>query len=224
MKNIKDIYFAAWQKTKELKSLIVFLIITNIVFLVFGQWMIAQGVPGVVEFKKEVLKQLSEMDFLKPLAGPLAPYLSLKIAYTFLFNLSFGAFLETTVPGIIFFLPYLITVFRAWSVGVIFYGTMPTTPHVAVFYGTFILEFGAYVFSAAAGMNIGLALLNPAWKGKETRIEAFKAAITDMKLLFVVVATLLFLGAIWEMGWLHFFGMDAEKFIPLKTSDKVIQL
>ena len=213
MKNIKDIYRAAWQKTKELKTLITFLIITNIVFLLFGQWMIATGIPGAVEFKKEFLKQLPEMGYLKPLAGPLAPYLPLKIAYTFLFNLSVGAFLSTTIPGIIFFLPYIIAVFRAWVIGVIFYGTTPTPMHLAIFYGTFILEFGGYVFSSAAGMNIGLSILNPAWKGKETRGEAFKAAVYDAKLLFVIAATLLFLGAIWEMSWLHFFGLHAEKFI-----------
>ncbi|MBI3398472.1 MAG: hypothetical protein HY026_04485 [Deltaproteobacteria bacterium] len=207
---IKDTYLKAWQKTKELKTLIVFLIITNIVFLFFGQWMVANGIPGAVELKKEILKELPEMDYLKPLTGPLAPYLSLKIAYTFFFNLIFGAFLSTTIPGIIFFLPYLITVFRAWIVGVIFYGTMPTNLHAVVFYGTFILEFGGYVFSSAAGINIGLSLLNPAWKGKETRLEALKAAIEDTKLLFVLAATLLLLGAIWEMGWLHFFGVHPD--------------
>jgi uncharacterized membrane protein SpoIIM required for sporulation len=218
MARIKEIYFQSWQKTKELKSLITFLIITNIVFLLFGQWMIATDVSGAVEFKKEFLKQLPEMGYLKPLSGPLAPYLSLKIAYTFLFNLIFGALLSTTVPGILFFLPYIITVFRAWVIGVIFYGTMSTPMHYAIFYGTFILEFGGYVFSSAAGINIGLALLNPAWKGKETRLEAFKAAVKDASLLFVIMATLLFLGAVWEMSWLHFFGLHVEKFIPLESS------
>lgn len=218
MATIKEIYHSAWQKTKELKSLITFLIITNIVFLLFGQWMIAQGVPAVVEFKKEVLKQLPDMGYLKHLSGPLAPYLPLKIAYTFLFRLTVGAFLSTTIPGIIFFLPYLITVFRAWIIGVIFYGTTPTTLRFVIFYGTFILEFGGYLFSSAAGMNIGLSILNPAWKGKETRSEAFKAAVADMKLLFVIAATLLFLGAVWEMGWLHFFGMHAEKLIQSNIS------
>lgn len=151
------------------------------------------------------------MGYLKPLTGPLAPYLSLKILYTFGFNLIVGAFLSTTLPGIIFFLPYLITVFRAWIVGVLFYGTMPTSLHMALFYGTFILEFGGYVFSSAAGINIGLSLLNPAWKAKETRIEAVKTAIEDAKLLFVFVATFLFLGAVWEMTWLHFFGVPLIK-------------
>lgn len=223
MTALKNLYLQAWQKTKELKSLIIFLIITNIVFLFFGQWMIAQGIPGVVEFKKEALKQLADVGYLKPLTGPLTPYLPLKIAYTFLFNLIFGAFLETTAPGIVFFVPYLITVFRAWVVGVIFYGTTPTLLHLLVFYGTFILEFGGYVFSSAAGINIGLSILNPAWKGKETRAEALKTAMTDMKLLFVMAATLLFLGAVWEMGWLHLFGVYAEKLIPIE-SDKAIQL
>ncbi|MBI5047732.1 MAG: stage II sporulation protein M [Deltaproteobacteria bacterium] len=218
MAKIKDVYAKAWQKTKELKTLITFLIITNIVFLFFGQWMIATGVSGAVEFKKEFLKQLPEMGYLKPLSGPLAPYLSLKIAYTFLFNLIFGALLSTTAPGIIFFLPYIITVFRAWVIGVIFYGTTSTPIHYAIFYGTFILEFGGYVFSSAAGINIGLSLLNPTWKGKETRLEAFKAAVKDASLLFVIMATLLFLGAVWEMSWLHFFGLHVEKFIPLESS------
>jgi len=105
MAKIKDVYVKAWEKTKELKTLTIFLIVTNIVFLFFGQWMIANGIPGVVELKKEFLKQLPEMGYLKPLSGPLAPYLSLKIAYTFLFNLIFGALLSTTAPGIIFLLP-----------------------------------------------------------------------------------------------------------------------
>ena len=211
MTTIKELYLKAWEKTKEMKTLITFLIITNIVFLIFGQWMIALGIPGVVELKKEILKELPEVGYLKPLTGPLAPYLLLKILYTFGFNLIVGAFLSTTLPGIIFFLPYLITVFRAWIVGVIFYGIMPTSLHMALFYGTFILEFGGYVFSAAAGINIGLSLLNPAWKAKETRIEAVKTAIEDTKLLFVFVATFLLLGAIWEMTWLHFFGVPLIK-------------
>lgn len=213
MEKVKNIYLAAWQKTKEFKTLINFLIITNIVFLLFGRWMIASDVPGAVEFKKEFLKKLPEMGYLKPLIGPLAPYLPLKIAYTFLFNLSVGAFLSTTMPGIVFFLPYIIAVFRAWVIGVIFYGATSTPLHFAMFYGTFILEFGGYVFSSAAGINIGLSLLNPAWKGKETRRDAFKASLSDAKLLFVIAATLLFLGAVWEMSWLHFLGMHAERLI-----------
>lgn len=213
MKNIKELYFAAWQKTKELKTIIIFLVITNIVFLFFGQWMVATEVPGAVEFKKEFMKQLPEAGYLKPLSGPLAPYLVLKIIYTFLFNLTMGAFLSTTVPGVVFFLPYLITVFRAWVVGVVFYGTTPTPLHLAIFYGTFILEFGGYVFSSAAGINIGLALLKPGWKGANTRLQAFKAALSDAKLLFVIAATLLFAGAVWEMGWLHFFGLSAKKIL-----------
>ena len=55
MKWVKEIYSKAWEKTKELKTLTIFLIVTNIVFLFFGQWMIANGIPGVVELKR-VLK------------------------------------------------------------------------------------------------------------------------------------------------------------------------
>ncbi|MFQ5585686.1 MAG: stage II sporulation protein M [Thermodesulfobacteriota bacterium] len=201
--DIKESYRRAFSLAGDYKNLLTFLALTNIVFFFFGQWMIAQEIPGVVEFRKEVMKNIPDLLYLKPLAGPLAPSLILKIIYTFIFNLSVGAFLTTTAPGVVFFLPYLVSVMRAWSIGVIFYGLIPHPLLAIAFYGTFILEFGAYVISAAAGIDIGLSLLLPSRKGKSTRSDAFRTAFKNTYALYLIVATLLLLGAVWEMAWLH---------------------
>jgi hypothetical protein len=218
IQNIKDSYKIALDIAKNYKNLIIFLALTNIVFFFFGQWMVAQELPGVIEFRKEVLKNLPELFYLKPITGPLAPYIILKIIYTFIFNLTVGAFLTTTAPGAIFFLPYIISVLRAWSIGVIFYGLLSNPIMVIAFYGTFILEFGAYILSAAAGIDIGLSILMPSRKGKIKRKDAFRAALNDSFSLYLLIATLLLLGAIWEMGWLHFASLQAAENLTLTNS------
>lgn len=218
MQNIKDSYVRALYIAKNYKNLIIFLALANIVFFFFGQWMVAQELPGVIEFRKEVLKNLPELLYIKPITGPLAPYVILKIIYTFIFNLTVGAFLTTTAPGAIFFLPYIISVLRAWSIGVIFYGLLSNPIMVIAFYGTFILEFGAYVLSAAVGIDIGLSILIPSRKKMTKRKDAFKVALVDAFYLYLLIATLLLLGAIWEMGWLHFAGLQATENLNLTNS------
>jgi len=214
MTEIKGAYRKAFSTMRIYRNLITFLLITNVVFFLFGQWMIAKGMPGVVEFRTEVMKNIPDLLYLKPLSGALAPSLILKIIYTFIFNLLVGAFLTTTLPGVVFFLPYVISVMRAWSIGVIFYGLTSHPLLEIAFYGTFILEFGAYVLSAAAGIDIGLALLNPARKGVESRREAFRISTRSAYSLYLLVATLLLVGAVWEMGWLHL----ASAYVPHELS------
>jgi len=208
--DIKQSYRQAFSLMGSYKNLITFLAVTNVIFFFFGQWMIAQEIPRVVEFRGEVLKNLPDLLYLKPLTGTLAPFLIMKIFYVFIFNLTVGALLTTTVPGVIFFFPYLICVMRAWSVGVIFYGLMPHPLLSVAFYGTFILEFSAYVLSAAAGIDIGLALLFPNRKGTTSRKYAFHGAVKNAYSLYLIIATLLLIGAIWEIGWLHL----ASTFLP----------
>ncbi len=209
MEKLKTIYKTAWQKAMEFQGLLLVLILLNLLFIILGQWMVMQDVPEILELRKEILKSIPLLPYLQPLLGPLAPYLLLKILYTFFFNLIFGAFLSTTIPGLIFFLPFFITIGRALYVGVIFYGITSSIIFKILFIGTFILEFGGYIFSTLAGINIGLSLAFPKqWKKKEKSIDAFKEAINDMKWFYVLAATLLLLGAIWEMGWMHYIGAE----------------
>ncbi|HBO85134.1 MAG: hypothetical protein A2073_04125 [Deltaproteobacteria bacterium GWC2_42_11] len=211
---IKTTYKTAWQKMMEFEWLLIILVICNLVFIIMGQWMVMNGVPEILELRKEMLKDIPSLPYLKPLLGSLAPYLSLKILYTFFFNLIFGAFLSTTITGIVFFLPFFITMGRALYVGILFYGITDSIILKILFAGTFLLEFGGYVFSTAAGINLGLSIAFPKqWKKKEKIGDALKEAINDIKWFYVIAAALLFFGAVWEMGWIHFMGIENfEKF------------
>jgi uncharacterized membrane protein SpoIIM required for sporulation len=191
---------------RRMKSLIIFFAIVHVVFLFFGQWMVAKGVPGVLYLREEQLKALEQFIYIKPLTGPLATSLILKIFYTTFFNLVFGALISTTVLGVVFFFPYIIAVWRGFIIGVLFYGLDPSPFKSAVFYGTFLLEFTAYSISSAAGMDLGLGLIWPHRKGKETRKEAVLASISDCKKLYLLVFLILALAAAWEIGWLHYLG------------------
>jgi len=203
---LKDILAGSMEAAKRRKNLIVFFISTHVILLFFGQWMVAQGYPGVLELREEQLKQIQELPYLKPLMGPLAENLPLKVLYTFSFNLIFGAFVSTTLTGLVFFFPYLVAVWRSFLVGILVAGMEYSPAMVAVFYGTFILEFGAYCISSAIGTDIGLALLFPERKGVSSRKEALGIAVRDGARLYVLVIIILFIAAIWEMSGLHYLG------------------
>ena len=126
------------------------------------------------------------------------------ILITFLLNLTTGAFLSTTVPGIIPLVGALgtmaITLFRGFIIGVTYPEILASSPAgFALGMGTLILELGAYVFSGAAGINIALAPILPRRYGVQSRWAAFKMAWKDAARIYVIVIILLALGAIWEM-------------------------
>jgi hypothetical protein len=191
---------------KRRKNLIMLLTLAHIVFFILGQWMVAQKIPGALFLRTELYKMIQDMPFLKPLTGILADSLFLKIIYTLFVNLIFGAFLSTTLTGIVFFLPYTITVWRSFVMGLLIYG-LPLTPlKLVIFYVTLILEFGGYSISSATGTDIGLSLLWPLRKGTTSRKQSFLIAFQDSMRLYLLVFILLLIGAIWEMGWLHYLG------------------
>ncbi|MBI1912971.1 MAG: stage II sporulation protein M [Deltaproteobacteria bacterium] len=204
--SLKGLLQDSVESAKKLKNLIIFFALAHTVLLIFGQWMVAQGYPGVLELRAEQLKEIQNLPYLKPLTGILADNLILKILYTFFFNLIFGAFLSTTATGAIFFLPYLIAVWRGFIIGILVYDMAVSPAMIAVFYGTFILEFGAYCLSSAVGMDLGLTLLWPGRKGTTSRKDALRIAAKDGAKLYVFVIIILFISAIWEISWLHYLG------------------
>lgn len=206
MMDLKALFESSMNAARRRRNLIVFFVLVHLVFLAFGQWMVARGYPSVLELRAEQLKAIQDLPYLKPLTGALADNLALKILYTFAFNLVFGAFLSTTVTGAIFFLPYLIAVWRSFIIGILIYGLDIDLRMAVIFYGTFILEFGAYCISSAAGTDIGLSLLAPARKGVETRAEALRIAAREGAKLYLFVIIILFMAAIWEITWLHYTG------------------
>jgi len=196
----------ALKATGTSRNLIIFFVLAHTVFLAFGQWAVYMGFPGALVLKEAFIKEIQGLPYLKPLTGVLADSLVLKILYTFAFNLIFGAFLSTTLTGAFFFLPYLIAVWRAFTIGILVSEMDINARTMIVFYGTFILEFGAYSLSSAVGTDIGLSLLWPGRKNKTTRKEAFFEAVRNGKRLYLFVLILLFISAIWEISWLQYLG------------------
>ncbi len=126
------------------------------------------------------------------------------ILVTFLVNLTTGAFLTTTLPGIVPLVGSLgtiaVTVVRGFVVGITYPEVLSSSPAgFALGLGTMILELGAYVFSGAAGINIALAPILPRRYGTQSRWMAFKMAWKDAAKIYLIVVILLALGAAWEM-------------------------
>lgn len=131
------------------------------------------------------------------------------VLITFLLNLTTGAFLTTTLPGIIPLLgalgPIVVTLTRGFVIGVTYPEILASSAAgFALGFGTMVLELGAYVFSGAAGINIALAPIMPRRYGVESRWAAFKMAWKDAAKIYVIVVILLALGAIWEMTGIFF--------------------
>ena len=132
------------------------------------------------------------------------------ILMTFTVNLTTGAFLTTTLPGVVPVVGILgivvVTLLRGFVIGVTYPAVLAAGPvPFAIGIGTMILELGAYVFSGAAGINIALAPVLPSRHGVQSRWLAFKMAWKDAARVFVIVVILLVLGAIWEMSGLFLF-------------------
>jgi hypothetical protein len=167
--------------------------------------MIYFQVPFAVGYSEAFTEELASSPIFAPLIRSFEEgNLAFAIAYTFLVNTVSGAFTSTTLPGMI---PLIgagilggITAIRGIIVGMIYYYAFTVSiGYMIVALGTAILELGAYVFSAAAGINISLAPIFPQRYAVENRWTAFKLAWKDAARLYVIVLILLALGAIWEM-------------------------
>ena len=131
------------------------------------------------------------------------------ILITFTVNLCLGAFLTTTLPGILPLLGAIgisfVGLLRGFVIGLTYPQVLGYSPLAFIVgVGTILLELGAYVFSSAAGVNISLAPIFPARYETESRMTAFKEAWKDAARIFVIVIILLGLGAIWEMVGIYF--------------------
>ncbi len=204
--NYREILDKTLKAAIERKRLIIFFLAAHAVFLALGILTMHRQMPGVLALRAELMKEIEGLFYIKPLTGPLATSLVLKITYTFGFNLIFGAFISTTLTGFVFFVPYAIAVWRSFIIGILFYGMDASPLQSIVFYGTAILEFGAYSISSALGTEIGLCLLFPSRKATDSRRIAIKRAFREGLWLYVLVAVLLLIGAIWEISWLHYLG------------------
>lgn len=170
-----------------------------------GYAAIAASYPFAIDFRSNLIRMVSrEAPFTTVTTILRSGNVLMAIVLTFLVNLSSGAFFSTTFLGVVPLLGSggisLITVYRGFSLGVVYHAVL--TQSLVVFVvgaGTLILELGGYVFSGAAGIALSLATIFPKRYGSESRWIAFKKTWHDVATLYIVVVVLLLVGAIWEM-------------------------
>jgi len=188
-----------------MKVLLVLVALLYIGSYLAGWYLISIKSPIAVEtsrgLQESVLTQQPFTSILRSLQGG---ELLKAILVTFLVNLTTGAFLTTTLPGIVPLVGSLgtiaVTVLRGFVVGITYPEVLSSSPAgFALGLGTMILELGAYVFSGAAGINIALAPIVPRRYGTQSRWMAFKMAWKDAARIYLIVVILLALGAAWEM-------------------------
>lgn len=167
------------------------------------------SLPFAIELRSNLLKTVaSQIPFTTITEVLRSGRLLLAIALTFLVNLSSGAFLSTTLLGVIPLLgamgTSLVAFYRGFTLGVVYYAVLGLSPAAfALGAGTLILELGAYVFSGAAGIGLSLSTVFPNRYGVGSRWAAFRKAWLDTAKLYVVVIVLLLAGAVWEMTGLY---------------------
>ena len=181
------------------------MVLLYVVSYLVGWCLITIRNPTAVRFAQTIVHSvLTEGPYTTVTAALKSGNLGQAILFTFLFNLASGAFLSTTLPGIIPLLGGVaiigITVLRGFVIGVTYPAVLASSyGALVVGLGTLMLELGAYVFSGAAGIHIALAPIFPGRLEVQSRWAALRAACRDAVRLYAIVVLLLALGAIWEM-------------------------
>ena len=194
---------------RKMKRLLFLVAGIYVVSFLAGYLMVHFQVPFAMELSKTLIESVSANPVFTPIIGSLmSGNLALAIAFTFLLNLSIGAFVYTTLIGVIPILggvgSVAVTGLRGFVIGLTYYYAFRVSiGYTVVALGTLILELGAYVFSAAAGINISLSAIFPRRYGVESRWTAFKKAWKDASRIYVIVVILLVLGAVWEMAGIY---------------------
>ena len=195
----------AVEAAKKMRILLVFVALLYITSYLAGWYLISIKSPIAVETAQSITASvLTATPFTTIIHSLQGGDLLQAVLITFLVNLISGAFLTTTLPGIIPLVGALgtivITLFRGFAIGVLYPEILASSAAgFALGFGTMVLELGAYVFSGAAGIHIALAPIMPRRYGVQSRWAAFKTAWKDAARVYVIVVILLALGAIWEM-------------------------
>jgi hypothetical protein len=195
----------AIQAAERMRILLLFVALLYVGSYLAGWYLISISSPVAVETAQAISGSvLTETPYTTIIQSLQRGELVQAVLITFLLNLASGAFLTTTLPGIIPLVGALgtitITLFRGFIIGVTYPEILASSAvGFALGLGTMILELGAYVFSGAAGIYITLSPVMPRRYGVQSRWTAFKIAWKDTARIYVIVVILLALGAIWEM-------------------------
>ena len=205
-----SLFREAFEAARRIKSIVIFTAVLYAVSFIAGCTLTSIGNSYASELEEEIQRYLLSQEIFAVILEYLRTgNLVAAILITFTVNLCLGAFLTTTLPGILPLLGAIgisfVGLLRGFVIGLTYPQVLGYSPLAFIVgIGTILLELGAYVFSSAAGVNISLAPIFPARYETESRMTAFKEAWKDAARIFVIVIILLGLGAIWEMVGIYF--------------------
>lgn len=184
---------------RKLKRLLLVMAIVHIVFFTIGYYTVPLGFYSTLE-REKLVGNIMVQEPLKSVGQAVVfGDISTAILLTFFTNLGIGAFLTTTLTGIFFPIPILVSTYRCWLIGLLYYGIFKNLQLTVVAVGTLIFELGGYVLSSAAGVNIGLSLLFPSRYKLINRFKAFNEAWKDAGRVYPLIFVLLAVSAVWEI-------------------------
>lgn len=202
---MNNLFKEAIETLLKIKKIIFFISILYVLSFFIGFSLIAIENPLAIQFKNFIIEFISvSQPFSYVLEALESGNLPQAIIVTFLYNLFSGAFLSTTLPGMIPFIGAifisLVTFLRGLMIGVTYYEIFKNFNLLTIVaLGTLFLELSAYVFSASAGINISLSIIFPQKFFTNNRFEAFKKSLKDSLKIYLVISILLMFGALWEM-------------------------
>ena len=189
---------------KKIKNIVFFVMFLTLFSLALGFYLSDSQLPVIINLKATILNQIKNFGPLREIMDALLKKnVIYAILYTFAFNFGSGAFLSVILSGIIFPLPALIMFERGVFIGLLYGDLGGSWQYYLVFFGTLILEFGAYILASAAGINIGLSFFTPKRFGTKSSWQAFGRSWIEAGKILVIVAIILFVAAIWEIGGMY---------------------
>ncbi|WP_456475733.1 hypothetical protein [Candidatus Pyrohabitans sp.] len=179
----------------EIKGIVLAMAGVHVFFLIAGYAAVALHFSWAVSMREEFLGSLRGFMPLEMIVANVHDgSLIVAMGITFVYNLTYGAFLSTTLTGLLFFLPALISSSRAFFIGLAFYDNIASPQHLVLIAGTVLLEFGAYSVSSALGTALGIEIVR--------RGEVRRALVRVLRGYMLVIALLL-LGAVWEIAGIY---------------------
>lgn len=131
----------------------------------------------------------------------------------FINNLFLGALIARTLYGIVFFVPYLLTIWGGLGRGVVCskIGIGLMLNPIGLF------EFPAYLFASAVGIRFGLDIINCLIARS---IQPLTGTIHAFILIYPIVIALVFTGALLETRFLVQFPVPEDTLLNKETIDK----
>ncbi len=198
------IFSQSLEVLKKIKPIVIIVFVITLITLGAGFFMSQSDLDIVSSLKVNLMLQIEKTDAIQNIVQAIqSKNIIYAIFYTTGYNSFLGAFLSTTLVGVFFPLPLLVMVERAFFIGLLYGDIGGNCWYYLLLFGTILLEFGAYILSAAAGTNIGVSLFWPEKYKTKNRWKAFKYAWIDALKLYPLIVVILFVSAIWEIGGLY---------------------